>query len=692
MHDLGHVAVTAVSNARRDVVDDAIARAKAMQSKADTTVSVLQRLSVETVSLVPRPTSIGHYAHMIDLSDPTAQMQQDASYTFFGIWFAVAAAVRFQRPLRRKRLMDAELAKMKQAEAQKFQQDLLQHVGSTADVKRAARDLLWKQIQQSTAEVRSQRSMLDRRHAEQRVQTAAGMESSNATTGSSSGARPVLPPSKPLSLRQAMTVRTRVGVSQHSALRPEVMISPRPFSRERTAASYEQKTEARHVQQSATKIAQGVSASGSLALTVAQHANSADPTRLAAYMLKSLGHEPQRPATVQPPPTAPMRPPLQQRVPKVAPLSTGNIAEDGVAIPCSSRPTSASYDSGTPTVSLVATSPGRVGQLARFGTLGRLDSASLNRHSASSPVKAPGRVCSNSNMAGVTPQAFHTPSPSLAPSMRAESVSLSVPSPHSNHHNTNKTASYIRARREASAFLPLKTTPVVVSEADFVDVPVPKTDHSIVLAYPPRPAHITAMDIPGSVQPRTQLEAQFIKRVVANAYHDDVLQRLQHAEACRDRDRGLKKLFLDARTHQSVNQPNGSLTVHDVMRDLNVYVSSKRQQDGRRQRHQRRQHWFHQFYEAIIEKCPFEDIEPLLMLMEEQVNDEFASLEHDCFMELFQAATWDALRLPSVQFFLCHVAVAYQVPYITFRELLELRHTPYLLQGNGETFGGRLSS
>lgn len=684
VHDLNVVTAPVqpmVNTARRDIVEDAIQRAKSMQNRPDATNSVLQRLKVEAVTLVPRPTSISHFAFTVDLSDPLAQLQQ-ASYSFFGIWFVVAAVMRFKRPLRRRAVMDGELWKRKAAELQTFQQELLQHVGSTTDVKRAARDMLWRQVQQSTAEVRNQRSMLDRRGGDKRLP--ANAPSPSVERGPAQPAPPSSAPhsAKPLSIRQALTLRTRVGVSNHGALSQihQHPGSTSPRQDKGPLDSYEKKVEKRQLQCSAAKIATGKSASGTLALTIAQHANSADPAKLAAFMFKTLGEDrppttsnpgTRPPTSAKPPPTAPARPPVPRMMSMPAILSE----EDTLA----SRPGS-SRDPSTPSTSLAATTPGRLPM--KFATVGRGDTSILGPDKA--PTTTLARIGSQSCVGGISHAFASTASlPQGVAPTRPDSISSStnILSP----RQPAKATSYIRARREACAFLPEKAMPVVVLESDFTDVPIPKTDHTIVLAYPPRPGRLDSAEIPSMMQPQSQLEAQFIQRVVTNAYHDDVLQRLRHAEACRNRDKQLKKDFLDARTHRANN--SGCTTVQDVIRDLNDYVSSKRQQDGRRERHQRRLTWFHGFYEAIIEKCSFEDIEPLLMLMEEQVNDEFASLQRDCYVELFDAVTADTLRLPSVQFCLCHVAIAYQVPYIEFREMLELRHVPYLLQGSGETFG-----
>ncbi|CUG10440.1 Hypothetical protein, putative [Bodo saltans] len=176
-----------------------------------------------------------------------------------------------------------------------------------------------------------------------------------------------------------------------------------------------------------------------------------------------------------------------------------------------------------------------------------------------------------------------------------------------------------------------------------------------------------------------------MRRVDTNTFHEDMCHRLQHAEQWRQRDFDLKKQFLQYYSHQQTPGEHG--TVHQLVRDMGQYVDAKRKQDARMERHALRVSWFHKFYEAMVERASWDELEPLLLAMEEQVMNAFSQLELEDFRKLFeQAQRLEILRLPSVQFFLCHVAAAYQVPYITFRELLELSHTPYILQGNGESF------
>ena len=65
-------------------------------------------LPVEVVTLVPKPDSIQSLGTLASMREGGGAMFEDI-LSFWGIWFVVAAVVRFQRPLRRKRVMDVAL-------------------------------------------------------------------------------------------------------------------------------------------------------------------------------------------------------------------------------------------------------------------------------------------------------------------------------------------------------------------------------------------------------------------------------------------------------------------------------------------------------------------------------------------------------------------------------------------------------
>jgi hypothetical protein len=223
--------------------------------------------------------------------------------------------------------------------------------------------------------------------------------------------------------------------------------------------------------------------------------------------------------------------------------------------------------------------------------------------------------------------------------------------------------------------------PVVglLHEGDFLDEPIPRYDSRSCLPYPENHGRTVRF---GNLRKMTTLEKQFAHRVESNAFHQSALQRLHNADEFRRRDYDVKRQYL----HYYLHEADSAQTVGGVVEQMSAFIETRRQQIARIDKQNERMCWFYRFFEALHEKIHTEEISTVIELMEAQCKDIYSDLDAEQFRELFEATTPEQLLLPSAQFFLCHAAVAYGVPYLDFREMLELRHVPYVLQGNGETF------
>lgn len=630
-----------------------LAQSQAASFAANSATS--RALPLERLTLAPKPDSIQSLGTLTSIRDG-GTMYEDV-ISFWGIWFVLAAVVRFQRPLRRKRVMDVQVRAARQKESLKLELEQLKNAGLAHDTKRTARRQLQDVVHQSEATAMKQRGA-----------GGGGGGASSARASLASSPLSSLPPSRPRTQQRSVPLHhllypkvsppTSASVPQRSSGGGGAQLSsPRTSSPRLT---FEDKMAQRSLRAAASSIAKGSSASGSLAKTLTQHTHSANPVDLMKFMA-SAGQGPSTQAS-----SAESVPP-NHRMPPMAPHAPNPSALDVEDLGTTDVLNRSVCDSATQSLPR----PIPVGPLSASVSAAASPESTLRLGSASSssPFSRRGPWTRQTDSTPAQSTFVHVLDETHAAEMRESIV----------------TRFSEQQRRNASAGLSQPQHLISLDESHFPYVPLPKLHAASSRAYPPpspRPPSHRSQRHRGS---SSDVERNFMRRVETNTFHEDVCHRLKHAELWRQRDYELKKQFLQYHAH---NQPPGEHgTVHQLVRDMGQYVDAKRKQDARMERHALRVAWFHNFYESMVERVAWDELESLFLVMEEQIMNAFSQLETDDFRKLFETANrLEILRLPSVQFFLCHVAAAYQVPYITFRELLELSHTPYVLHGNGKSF------
>lgn len=98
--------------------------------------------------------------------------------------------------------------------------------------------------------------------------------------------------------------------------------------------------------------------------------------------------------------------------------------------------------------------------------------------------------------------------------------------------------------------------------------------------------------------------------------------------------------------------------------------------------------WYFKVYQACVERFPFESARRVLYLLHSQLEQAGGShtLGLTELSRLAACLSDDEISDVSTQYCLLQVCIAYGQPYIAFRELLEVRHAPYRLKGNGSSF------
>jgi hypothetical protein len=629
---------------------------QAQSAKFATESATSRMLPVEVVTLVPKPDAIQSLGTLASTREGGGAMYEDI-LSFWGIWFVVAAVVRFQRPLRRKRVMDVQLRLAKNKETVRLQLEQLKNAGLAHDTRRTARRLLQDTLHESEAAATRGRG---------------GTRTPRGPSLSSSPGGSALPsPHRPST--QHSEKRPNYSTVSASSQRSVLSLTPLKDPARAQGAighptrskSFEDKREQRDLRKTALNIARGTSYCGSLAKTLTQHTHTANPAELARFMASAL-QGPKPPATADSTRTRP-------------PTRDGN---DRVSTSDADRPRGVL----SPPQSDVLLTSGH--QLVAEGDSIPALARSVDTPASTVRLGSASRSHPFSDTRGVWAPLERNRQPRGAPTPAdVAPMGLSTSTPHGGvaMHESVVRRFCEQQRRNGSAGVLSANHVITLDETQFPYTPLPKLSAASARAYPPptpRPPPSKGRRERGA---QTDVERTFMRRVDTNTFHEDMCHRLQHAEQWRQRDFDLKKQFLQYYSHKQPAGEHG--TVHQLVRDMGQYVDAKRTQDARMERHALRVAWFHNFYEAIVERASWDELEPLLMAMEEQVMNAFSQLEVDDFRRLFEEAQRrEILRLPSVQFFLCHVAAAYQVPYITFRELLELSHTPYILQGNGESF------
>lgn len=658
--------------------------AQAQSAKFANDSATSRMLPVEVVTLVPKPDAIQSLGTLTSMREGGGAMYEDI-LSFWGVWFVVAAVVRFQRPLRRKRIMDVQIRIAREKESVRLQLEQLKNAGLAHDTRRTARKLLQDNLHQSEAAAMRRRGATGR---------AGSIGTSPAVSIAPSPTRPPTnngqqkppfpqPPGKTVlfsSLRSAEP-DSPLGPSPMGAAAPVGDVpSPRRMS-------FEAKHEQRTLLKTAEKIAKGTSYCGSLAKTITQHTHTADPTQLARFMSLSL--------------QGPKPPVLSARGGGGGDFSYAGPHDRSFTERPRSTAASSSRSHTDDDALLKSSTRNHIAEIIPIPTLAARSLAARSAGMQSSTIDTPSSTVrlgsasvsnpfldSRRGVWGPYDSSKRAGGQALGASASASTLQGGDASQAALHESFVKKFCD-QQRRNGNAGVTGAHHAITLDERQFPYTPLPKLSAASARAYPPptpRPppsrGHARQGERRGA---QTDVERTFMRRVDTNTFHEDMCHRLQHAEQWRQRDYDLKRQFLQFYSHKQPPGEHG--TVHQLVRDMGQYVDAKRKQDARMERHALRMDWFHTFYEAMVERASWDELEPLLLAMEEQVMNAFSQLELEDFRKLFDMAQrLEILRLPSVQFFLCHVAAAYQVPYITYRELLELSHTPYVLQGNGESF------
>ena len=599
----------------------------------------LTRVDLVPIREIPQPEST--LVNMGNAVDPTSSF-----LTFWGVWFIVAAVSRFKRPLRRKRAIDAAREKALQEEVAKRKGQELQHLAALDhDLGRMATTFLQKSLLESEALKKRSR------------------ESSSRRIASTASIPPVAPADMSQFRQQPLHMKRLLEPQfdpKESVAKAAVPKGPSMQSRPNTrGSSFEEKVQVRAVEGTLAKMLEGKCVAGGLVRRVSQ-------TQLAHFMFDTLAPKTPRP---------PCPPPARQNCPMPTTESEAQHVED---VQISSSSTSVTPLAPAPPPAHVPAPPSAT---SRDGLLGPVPPLVDKKPSW---LVADGG--GGTSTAGITRRGVGDPS-NDCPDSSLPFTKKGVNSFHQGGlaNSTNSEASASpqdiakcvdgRGRRQSTVFQHgPSTSTMLLYEGDFFDEPAVE------------PPASQAVDNPmgaGNKRPGTVGYA-LSKRFDKNAFFEQTLRKLKEADRMRRSALELKRQYLIFHLHNT--QDDGMLSCRDLMKGLKAYVAANQRQVSVNGEHEHRTEWFYRFFDGMATRCNFHEIEGMLMLMEKQLFDPDCHLGHQAYSQLVGAATQSMLLSPSVQFFLCRAAVAYGVPYLCFREVLELNHAPYLLQGDGSCF------
>ena len=127
-------------------------------------------------------------------------------------------------------------------------------------------------------------------------------------------------------------------------------------------------------------------------------------------------------------------------------------------------------------------------------------------------------------------------------------------------------------------------------------------------------------------------------------------------------------------------------TLEAILRSTDAFVANCRRAKDLESVADVRAEWFARFYENIVARFAFtEALERALWRVQTVVRmaSGRGAVGRPDVERIIAETTDEDLCEAGVQFVLCHTAAAFSVAYNTYRELLEVRHIPYLLLGNG---------
>ena len=98
--------------------------------------------------------------------------------------------------------------------------------------------------------------------------------------------------------------------------------------------------------------------------------------------------------------------------------------------------------------------------------------------------------------------------------------------------------------------------------------------------------------------------------------------------------------------------------------------------------------WYSNVYQQCTERFPFESVRRVLYLLHCQLEEAGGShgLGLPELARLAACLSDDEISDVATQFCLLQVCIAFDQSYVAFRELLEVRHAPYRLKGDGSSF------
>lgn len=167
-------------------------------------------------------------------------------------------------------------------------------------------------------------------------------------------------------------------------------------------------------------------------------------------------------------------------------------------------------------------------------------------------------------------------------------------------------------------------------------------------------------------------------RASSETFHADERARLKVADDRRQRTLDIKRRWLSHQLSSTEITSSTSLSL-----ELRKFIREVRLDEACEKQRHAREEWFFAFYQNVTDVCASERVANLL----EELKPNFLTMEEDRltpqrFKELLDSKDDEELMTQEVQFVLRHVAKAFKVPYVRFREALEQRHIHYALWGN----------
>ena len=592
---------------------------------------------------------------------------EEEPLSFWGVWFIVAAAMRFKRPIRRRKAIQKYADREKLVANLKAAAQSLQRISFDRDPRYMARKSLQNTIKQSSIALQQQRSAQDR-------------QSRNRES------KPQVPRLSILHKSEKETVPLLEGASPPGSAR-KVQQPQKPSSARNIA--------------SARRIVRGDVPSSARSLARAVMKDHPSARKLAHYLDMDM------PSTAGPNETAPKQPHLlvAPEIATEAPSPNSASSRAVAALEATQRPTSNSDSSGASGSSESRGGLGKFlfkgeGGLSREGWSRSLaPDLSLVDGSRSLPVPlldtASLQASAGSTGSRQTPKLRGSPqssSPAFSPTSPAFAGTPSLGASNADASTAEDIVEIaepptevIVEKRRRGVVEPVVQSGATVERQDvhdheLMDDAVPEYTSLPTASYPPRDADpeedeqkLRRTDF------KTYEEFMWANRVRRNRFHEEECKRLALAEERRQRMLPLKRWF----AHRQLENAE-TLSSKQFSRRLQTFVEDQRMIEAFADLNQKREEWFYEFYQRVTDVRHTEVVAKILEIIRGHFLDsEEEHLNRDTYKELFNLVPDEELVTDDAQFVLFHAAPAYHVTSVDFRELLEMRHVQYRLSVGG---------